>query len=211
MVVSTVPTPSNAQSREKIYEVATHLFAEKGYRGTSMRDVGLALGLHAGSLYAHIRSKEDILFEIIERIIEIHEQDMGRIMATTVPPTEKLREFIRCHVGLIAGNLEAATVYFHEWRHLDAKRRKLIVKKRDRFEKAVRQVISQGIEEGTFATTDADLATKATLGAVNWIYEWYSPTGRLGPEELSERFATHILDGLRVRSDDDLSRGRTPS
>jgi AcrR family transcriptional regulator len=68
--------------REGILQAATRLFSEKGYRGTSMRDLGQALGLHAGSLYVHIKSKEEVLFEICDRIQRVHTEGMAEILAS---------------------------------------------------------------------------------------------------------------------------------
>ena len=181
---------------EHIYKVATHQFAVKGYLGTSMRDLGEALGLHAGSLYAHIKSKEDILFEIIDRISSLHQRDLRRIMRSSEAPLDKLREIARCHMRLLAENLEAATVYFHEWRNLDEARRHVIIAKRDEFESGLREIISDCTDLGLFRPVDTAMAAKALLGMLNWTYQWYSPEGRLPWEDVADTFVGYLVDGL---------------
>ena len=183
---------------EHIYEVATHQFALKGYLGTSMRDLGEALGLHAGSLYAHIKSKEDILFAIVDRISSLHQRDLRRVMRSSEAPLDKLREIARCHMRLLAENLEAATVYFHEWRNLDEARREVIIAKRDEFEIGLREIISDCVDQGLFHPVDTGMAARALLGMLNWTYQWYSPQGRLSWEEVADTFAGYLIDALRA-------------
>src|SRR5215207_6652768 len=94
--------------REGILQAATRLFSEKGYRGTSMRDLGQALGLHAGSLYVHITSKEEVLFEICDRIQRTHTEGMAEILASDAPATDNLRAVARLQMRVIGENREAA-------------------------------------------------------------------------------------------------------
>jgi TetR/AcrR family transcriptional regulator, cholesterol catabolism regulator len=191
---------------EMIVAAATQLFSEKGYRGTTMRDLGQALGIHAGSIYVHIKSKEDVLFEICNGLSARHQRDVAEVDALEVEPVEKLRELCHRLMGLIAENRAAATVYFHEWRNLDQTRQRQIVEKRDAFEATLRRLISECTADGSFRRLDVKLAGISLVSIFNWTYQWYSPDGPQTADEIAEvvfdflvhGFAASRSEGIRV-------------
>jgi AcrR family transcriptional regulator len=184
----------------KIYEAALELFAEKGYAGTSMRDLGNVLRQHPGNFYSHINGKEDILFGIIKQFQEVHQRDMKRVMDSPLPPVKKLKELITCHVNLIVDNPRTATVYFHEWQHLGDENRKVVIANRDRFEDGLETIIADCVVDGSFADIDVSIAAKAALGMLNWTFEWWKAQGRLSGEEIAALYSQYIVDGLRARA-----------
>jgi TetR/AcrR family transcriptional regulator, cholesterol catabolism regulator len=183
--------------REGILQAATRLFSEKGYRGTSMRDLGQALGLHAGSLYVHIKSKEEVLFEICDRIQRVHTEGMAEILASEASAIEKLRAVARLQMRVIGQYREAAAVYFHEWRSLDPEHQAAIVAQRDYFEASVRGLIADCVAEGCFRPLDDQLAAVAFVSVSNWSYQWFSPGGRLSDEEVADRYVDFFLNGFQ--------------
>jgi len=173
---------------------AGRLFSERGYHATSVREIARQLDLQGGSLYAHIVSKEEILFQIVERAAERFER-----VARTLPegrPREKVCAFVQGHLRVIVEELPYATVFFHEWKFLSEPYKTRIRELRDRYEGALRALIEEGVRQGDFRVEDPDLATKFVLGALNWTYQWYSPSGRLGPEALGRGFCSFVLGAL---------------
>ncbi|MEV0068733.1 TetR/AcrR family transcriptional regulator [Amycolatopsis sp. NPDC050768] len=181
-----------------IVEIAASLFARKGYHGTSMRDIGREVGVHAGSLYVHIQSKEDLLEAIVHSIMERSERDMEEILAAGGTATEQLRQVAARDLKLIGENKEFATVFFHEWRNLSEPRQQAVIASRDRWETGLRSIITQGIETGEFREADPRIAGIALTSILNWAYVWYSPEGELTTEELADRFADLLIEGLRA-------------
>lgn len=187
----------SATSRvEEIWDTAERLFSQYGYHATTMRHIASELGLEGGSLYAHIESKEEILRAVIRRAGDRFLQTLEPIAASDAPPDEKLRTAIRAHIGLIADNLNAATVYFHEWQFLRPRYRTSVLKRRDAYESMFRKIITEGIEAGVFRDVDPKLAGILVLSVGNWLYQWYNPEGPLSPEEVADRFTDMLLDGL---------------
>jgi hypothetical protein len=82
---------------------------------------------------------------------------------------------------------------------LSAERRSEIVAARDRYERVLRRLIVQGIEEGEFKDVDPKIAVFAILGAINWIARWYQPEGAVQAPELGAQFADYLVGGLRRR------------
>ena len=192
--------PSAGRRRSEIVAAARELFSEKGYHSASMRDIAERLGLQAGTLYVHIRSKEDVLFEIVDqaadRFLEAVRQARAEAESRGASPEEALRLAMRSHLRVVAENLDTATVFFHEWKFLDDDRRALILAKRDAYESAIRDLIIQGIESGVFRPVDPRLAGLAVLSLSNWFYQWYSPAGPQSAEDIADAFADLLLAGL---------------
>ncbi|MFT3871865.1 MAG: TetR/AcrR family transcriptional regulator [Nocardioides sp.] len=182
-----------------IVEVAAGLFARKGYRGTSMRDIGRGMGIHAGSLYAHIETKEDLLEAVVHRIMEQSEKDMQAALAMGGTAREQLHEVAIRDVALIAGNREYATVFFHEWRNLSPERQVKVVRSRDRWEAGLREIIDRGVREGEFRPVDPRLASIAFASMLNWVYVWYAPEGDLSTDQLADQYVELLVDGLGAR------------
>lgn len=178
--------------------VAARLFSERGYHGTSMQHLGEALGLLRGSLYAHIGSKQELLFEVVdggaERFLE-----RGRAAATLdAPASERLTQILIGHVETVNEHIEAATVFLNEWRYLAEDHRALIQAKRDEYEELVRRTIADGIDSGEFRRDlDIALTTTLVLSAANWTYSWFHPGGSLSAADVGRAFADQLIRGLR--------------
>ena len=176
---------------------AARLFSARGYHGTSMQDLGEALGLRRGSLYAHIGSKEELLLDVVE-------DGAGRFLSVAQDAidldgsaSDRLRSLLVGHITTAAEHLDAATVFLNEWRYLSAELRAQVQAKRDLYEGSVRRIIAEGVRSGELrADIDIQLAATLVLSAGNWAFNWYRPGGGLTPEEVGARFADLIVKGL---------------
>lgn len=187
------------ERKEQILSTACWLFSRKGYHGTTIRDISDACGILSGSLYAHIRTKEDLLYEITNRGAESFLNSLRPIIEKDVSATEKLRQAVIAHIKVVEENLEAATVYFHEWKGLSKERFDEIQAKRDQYEKMWANIVSQGIKEEEFRQVDEKFVRLLLLSVGNWIYQWYRPEGELPPEKIADRFMDLLLFGLANR------------
>ncbi|HEX3590759.1 MAG TPA: TetR/AcrR family transcriptional regulator [Pseudonocardiaceae bacterium] len=181
-----------------IVRTAASLFARQGYRGTSMRDIGKAVGVHAGSLYVHIESKEQLLESIVLHIMERSEQDMAEVLAEGGTATEQLYGIAARDLRLIGENKEFATVFFHEWRNLSEERQQRVIASRDRWEADLRSVFTRGIAGGEFRDIEPRIAGIVLTSILNWAYVWYSPDGDLSTDELARRFVDIVVNGTRA-------------
>src|SRR5438477_6358259 len=119
--------------RNELLRQAARLFADKGYHGTSTGDLAEAMGVKKGSLYAHIRSKADLLWEVARDGAEAFHRALDAI-PDELPPTEKIRRALRAHLRVVAEQLDVATVFVREWRYLEGERRDAFLAERRRYE-----------------------------------------------------------------------------
>ncbi|MGI8589289.1 MAG: TetR/AcrR family transcriptional regulator [Chloroflexia bacterium] len=183
--------------KEQIFQTAGTMFSRQGYHATTMRDIARELNMQGGSLYAHIASKEDMLWEIVERAAAQFLAAALPIVGLPLPAGERLRRMLEAHVGVVARNLDNATVFFHEWHFLSRTRRAEIAAQRDEYEALFRCVIQDGIDAGEFPGADARMGARLVLSAGNWLYQWFHPDGTLSAEAVADQMADMIIAGLR--------------
>ena len=184
-----------ATRRSELTRQAARLFAEKGYHGTSIGDLAEAMGVQKGSLYAHIASKADLLWEVArDGAAAFHTALDG--VDDTLPAIERIRLALRAHLRVVAEQLDVATVFIREWRYLEGERREEFVAERRRYEERFRALFREGRELGGLRTDlDDATATLLALSAANWAYTWIRPD--TDTDALADRFFDVLLDGMR--------------
>ncbi len=181
--------------RDEVTRVAARLFAERGYDGTSLADVAEAVGIQKASLYHHIATKEDLLWEVARAGAAAFREALAGV-PEGMPTTEKIRLALRAHLRVVADQLDAATVFTREWRSLSGERRERFLAERHRYEEGIRELFREGLERGELRS-DLDVAAAALLflSAANWAYTWLRPGG--DTDALADRFFGVLLDGMR--------------
>src|SRR5947207_6350313 len=145
--------------RTELTRAAAHLFAEKGYHGTSIGDLAEALGVQKGSVYAHIESKADLLWDVAREGAAAFHAALDAVPEEG-PVLERIRATLRAHLRVVAEQLDVATVFVREWRYLEGERRDEFVAERRRYEERFRALYREGRELGELRT-DLDDATAA--------------------------------------------------
>src|SRR5829696_5938735 len=173
--------------RQAIEDVASDLFRERGYAATSIRDIARALSVQGASLYAHVTSKEDVLWAIVDRAATRFEAAADRAEAEAEQhrpgdPAEAIAALVEAHVDVVTGHVDEAGVFVNEWRSLGPERRQQVLERRDAYQARFRRQVDAGIAAGSFAMTDSAIATSSILSALNGTASWYDPGGRLAPD-----------------------------
>lgn len=182
--------------RRLILRTAADLFGEHGYDGTTLESIAATLGLSKASLYYYVDSKEALLTELCA---EISRQIVERAHARTpadATPEARLRTFLTAHfmvihehpAGRVLGeNLDAvfgssATPAMQDARHAH--------------ERALAQILSDGVEAGIFRTVDAGVTARFVLAALNTSTRWYQSTGPRGPADMARDVVDLVLYGV---------------
>ena len=183
--------------RREVLAVAERLFSQRGYEATSVRDIADALDLKAGSLYSHIETKEELLWDILTAAADRFFAAVEPIVRSNLVTVEKLRRCIAAHVHVVTESASAAAVFSSEWRHLGDSKRRQFAARRDEYEQLFRVLVHDAIREGEFGDVDEKFATLLILSSINWIYQWYRPDGPMTPEEIARRITDLLFNGLR--------------
>ena len=181
-------------------QTASKLFKEKGFEAASMRDIAGELGIEAASLYSHIKSKDEILEKICFRMADEFIKAIDEVNDLYFNAEEKLGMAIKNHVKIVTSNLDSSSVFIREWRHLTKPKLKQFIAMRDKYESGFTQILVNGENENVFEAPDKKFAVLTILSALNWLTEWYSPKGKMTPDEIAEHLTEFILTGLRVKS-----------
>jgi TetR/AcrR family transcriptional regulator, cholesterol catabolism regulator len=187
--------PAPPTRRNELVRQAARLFAEKGYHGTSTSDLAEAMGVQKGSLYAHISSKADLLWEVAREGAASFHAALDAV-PEDVSPSERIRLALRAHLRVVAEQLDVATVFVREWRYLEGERLNEFVRERRRYEERFRSLFRDGRELGELRP-DLDDGTAAllALSAANWAYTWLRPGA--DTDALADTFFGDLLEGMR--------------
>jgi TetR/AcrR family transcriptional regulator, cholesterol catabolism regulator len=158
-------------------------------------DLAEALGVQKGSLYSHIESKADLLWDVAREGAEAFHLALDQV-PDEGPVVERIRAALRGHLRVVAQQLDVATVFIREWRYLEGDRRDGFIAERRRYEERFRALFREGRERGELRTDlDDGAAALVALSSVNWAYTWLR--GDAGTDELADRFTALLLDGMR--------------
>ncbi len=183
---------------EEIVHAAASIFYKKGYEATSLQDIASAVGLLKGSIYYYIKTKEDLLYELVNRAQILYlgtlEEDAELAAA---PAPERLRAFIRRWMALTSKDREWGLVAEREFNRLSPRRLKVVIGRRDTYSNFVKDIIADGVAEGAFdPAVDPSIATTAIFELMISSNLWHRPTGRLSLVDIGDWYATFVVRGL---------------
>ena len=189
------PRRANNESnrREELLRVSARLFREKGFDGTTIRDISTAAGMHSGSPFYHFKTKQDILVAVMEQGLAEGLHKSEAVMALPLPPEQRLTRLIRSHLGTILdeGN-DFIPVLLYDWRSLSPANRRRVVALKDRYDALWQKLIDELLAAGHMGG-DPQLARLLLLGAVNWSGTWFRTGGRLTLDQVAENAARIFL------------------
>jgi AcrR family transcriptional regulator len=197
-----------AGRRGQLVRESARLFREKGYEGTSVRDIAAATGLQSGSWVYHFKTKQDILAAVMEEGLEQALARIEEIARQSLPPRQQFRALVRTHLDTILGpGQDFIPVLLYEWRSLEPAARPRVVALQRRYEAVWEHVITKLHRSGDWAMpTHVDRLLM--FGALNWIAHWYRPRGRLAVADLAEEALRFFLRTPEPR--DAVDPGRRP-
>ena len=180
---------------ERILAVAAKLFAERGYHAIGMTELGDAVGLGRGTLYHHIKSKEDVLYNITRQYISVLVEQGNKIVEEEADPKQRLQLLGRQLMETIAVYQAELTVCFREIHSLTGPRKEEVLILHGEYERIWRHVLIDGEKKGVFRPFN-QIRLKGLLGMFFYSYIWMKPDGPQGPEAISEVFNDVVLKAL---------------
>ncbi|WP_063739828.1 TetR/AcrR family transcriptional regulator [Pseudonocardia halophobica] len=184
---------------QELLDIAARIFARKGYRSTTLQDIADEFGVLKGSLYHYIRSKDELLFEVVRSVYGAGLANLRALAAADLDPVDRLRAVIRGHVLYLTDNLVGTTVLLHEFDQLsDEHRARLPIRE---YQAVVADLVADAqADPRVKPDLDPRLTALAVLGAANWVYRWYRPDGKRSPDEIGAAYADLLVDGMLIRT-----------
>jgi AcrR family transcriptional regulator len=189
--------PGVTRTRDDVVAAAGRLFAQRGFHGTSMRDLGEELGMLGSSLYSHVQGKNELLVEVIGRGAEFFNGVVTEAATADGRAIDELRKLVYGHVNVVVEHIDEVRTFLFESRFLPEADRLKIVAMRDSYEAAYRSAIERAEEEGSLVRgIDAGMTAIFILSVLNALIRWYRPTGKRQPDDIALEMWAFIAGGI---------------
>jgi AcrR family transcriptional regulator len=196
-------TPAAPTRRDELLELAATMFAERGLRATTVRDIADSAGILSGSLYHHFSSKEEMVDELLRGFLDWLFERYQEIVATQPNPLERLKGLFMTSFEAIADRHAQVVIYQDEAKRLSSQERFSYVEERNKEQRKMwLDLLNQGIEEGYFRPDiDVDLVYRF-IRDTTWVsVRWYQPGGPLTAEQVGRQYLTIVLGGITREKD----------
>lgn len=181
-------------ARGKLLQTAAHLFRNKGFERTTVRDLASAVGIQSGSIFHHFKSKDEILRAVMEETIRYNTALMRAALVEADSVRERVLALIRCELqSIMGGTGEAMAVLVYEWRSLSEQGQRQVLALRDIYEDLWLEVLGQAKEAG-YIRGDVFITRRFLTGALSWTTTWFRTEGSLSLDELAEQALILVLE-----------------
>jgi AcrR family transcriptional regulator len=186
--------------KQTILDVSTDLFFRKGYFATSISEIAAGCGIQKASIYYHFPGKEDILFTLMESTMD----DLTAYLLSNLDGLQeveaRLRAAVRGHVSFHLKHQKETFIASSELRGLTEDHYRVVVAKRDAYERIIQDLIVEGSQQGIFAQGDIKILSYAILTLCTAGASWFKPSGRLSVDAIAAIYEEFILSGLKSGS-----------
>ncbi|MCV7253961.1 TetR family transcriptional regulator KstR2 [Mycolicibacterium fluoranthenivorans] len=201
--MATEPPGQPASRRDELLELAATMFAERGLKATTVRDIADSAGILSGSLYHHFKSKEQMVEEVLRDFLDWLFAKYEQIAATEASPLERLKGLFLTSFEAIEHRHAQVVIYQDEAKRLSSLPQFAFVDKRNREQRNMwLDLLNQGIADGSFRPDlDVDLVYRF-IRDTTWVsVRWYQPGGPLTAEEVGRQYLAIVLGGITKEGD----------
>ena len=184
--------------RDKLLKVAADCFNQKGFSGTSLKDVAQKLNITDAALYYYVKNKEELVNLCYLRALDLGQSALDRAIEEGETPLLKLELFIRYQVAEVTGEGGPVAV-MSEIPALAPKHRDYVLQRATEHSRRITRLIEQGVGNGSMASPNPIASCDAILGALNWIPKWHKPESNLSGEQIADAFAHTLILGVKAR------------
>lgn len=184
-------------TRGQFIEESLKLFHQKGFKATTMRDIAQNLNIEAATIYNYIKSKQELLDQLLFEIANKFQTGIQNISASSYSPLEKIKLLVAMNVRLTVENPYHVALLVNEWKHLEEPRLTMFLENRGSYEHQFQAIVAAGIEQRELRSMELELATNAILSSVRWLFSWYTPEkANLNPIEMEKQMIDFVMKGI---------------
>ena len=193
---------------EAIRKAGLRLIFEHGYEAMSLRQLAAEVGIQVGSLYNHIATKQELLFDLVQDHINELLRQLDLALAGKEEPHDRLRAFVAFHVTYHMTRKREVYIANSELRSLEPRNYEAVVALRSAYEQRLADILADGVAAGVFEVVDVQVATFAILALLTGLCNWYRPGGRLTREAIIAAHEKLVLSGVAAQQKASPARGR---
>jgi len=182
--------------RHRILKAAASCFNEKGFSGTSLKDVSRHLGLTDAALYYYVKNKEELVYHCYLRAAELGREAMDKAVRDGATGFEQAHLYIRYHIEIMVG-ADGPVAIMSEIPSLKRSHRNQILEVSRRHSAAFEKILARGIEDGSILPCDVRMTGNAIMGSINWIPKWFHGKAAIG-KEICREFPEILTRGLKA-------------
>jgi AcrR family transcriptional regulator len=188
-----VPPEAPDNRRADLIRVAARLFREKGFDGTTVRDIAHAVGMRSGSPFYHFANKHELLMAVMEEGLRLGLERTQQALDPALPAVDRFRQLVRTHYGILhdAGS-DFIPVMLYDWHALPAQYKRRIIELKDRYDAIWQRTLDELQAQGRLHA-DAKLARLLILGAMNFSATWYRAKPRSARRADLDQLATQTV------------------
>ncbi len=191
-----MPKLKISKRKREILNAAAVLFRYKGYAATSMRDLAEKVGLEVSSLYSHIKSKEEILITLCFHCANLYSDGLNQITEMDTNAMQKIDAIIDLHINIAIDHPSSITVFNDEWKHLSSEDLSRFLKMRKSYEKGIKSVLQEGINNSLLKDYPLDMLLNTMLSAMRWIHYIKNDINQLDRIKTQEVVKTILFAGI---------------
>lgn len=196
------PRPPKGKTEKDLLKIATTMFCERGFNGTSVAEMAKAAGVTNAGLHYYFETKQELLLRVLEAGMSGFLPRLEEISETSLSPREKLDLAIENHLDFVFRRGDAVAVFLRERRFLEPAVLRDYQRNVDRYDHLFREILAEGVASGDFPPIDVTVTSLFILGAINSMVEWRDPRGRLKEEDLARIVRDMIVGKLLARPSD---------
>lgn len=180
--------------RAELVRVSARLFRERGFDGTTIRDIADAVGMRSGSPFYHFKTKQEILAAVMEEGLVACLAATETIVASDMAPRAKFRALVRAQLETVLGEgHDFIPVLLYDWRALSAELQQKIIALKDRYDQLWQQAVTE-MKAAGLLRTDSRVARLLILGAINYTVQWYKPGKGVSLDQLADEALLMFLE-----------------
>jgi len=198
---SALPSREDLQKlkKEALVREASRAFSEKGYHNVSLDDVAERLNVTKAALYYYVKGKRELLFEAQSVTLDLGDIALAEAERGKTG-LDKIMRIVRKFLLLVTDD-SALSVFVYSLEDLLPEHQEIVRKRRRAWDQRLREIVHEGILDGSIAPCEPKLAVAWLMGAVNWIPQWFKPDGEYSPEALADTLIQFMTRGLATNPD----------
>lgn len=184
------------KKRDMLLRVAADCFNQKGFSGTSLKDVARQLDITDAAIYYYVKNKEELVHLCYIRAVELAAQALDNALAEGQTIREKLELYIRYQIRVLCDQDVGPVAVLSEVSSLKPQHKEVILEKSRFHSRRLAKLVEDGVDSGDFMPCNSRLVVAAIMGGVNWMPKWYRPNIDYTVEEIADSFVQTYCQGL---------------